>query len=77
MHPDLRSTSALDEAVCTADVLVMGVPSHGFRSALEEVAQCLRPWVPVVSLTKGLEAGTKLRMSQVVHEVLPGHPWPC
>jgi glycerol-3-phosphate dehydrogenase (NAD(P)+) len=25
-------------------------------------------------LTKGLEAGSKLRMSQVVHEVLPGHP---
>jgi glycerol-3-phosphate dehydrogenase (NAD(P)+) len=28
----------------------------------------------VVSLTKGLEMGTRLRMSQVVHEVLPGHP---
>jgi len=74
LHPNLSATSALDEAVCPADVLVMGVPSHGFRSALEEVAPLLRPWVPVVSLTKGLEAGTKMRMSQVIHEVLPGHP---
>ena len=57
-----------------ADVLVMGVPSHGFRAALEEVAAYLRPWVPVVSLTKGLELGTRLRMSEVITEVVPGHP---
>jgi glycerol-3-phosphate dehydrogenase (NAD(P)+) len=74
LHPELESTSSMADAVCTADVLVMGVPSHGFRATLEEVATCLRPWVPVVSLTKGLEMGTRLRMSQVVHEVLPGHP---
>ena len=35
----------------------------------------LRPWVPVVSLTKGLEQGTRLRMTEVVNEVLPGHPY--
>jgi glycerol-3-phosphate dehydrogenase (NAD(P)+) len=34
----------------------------------------VRPWVPVVSLTKGLESGTRLRMTEVVNEVLPGHP---
>jgi len=74
LNPRLRATSSLDEAVCDADVLVMGVPSHGFRETLERVATCLRPWVPVVSLTKGLEQGSRLRMSQVVHEVMPGHP---
>jgi glycerol-3-phosphate dehydrogenase (NAD(P)+) len=30
--------------------------------------------VPVVSLVKGLEQGTNMRMSQIVDEVLPGHP---
>ena len=74
LHPELRATAVLDEAVCIADVVVMGVPSHGFRAALEQVSPCIRPWVPVVSLAKGLEQGTKLRMSQVVNEVLPGHP---
>jgi glycerol-3-phosphate dehydrogenase (NAD(P)+) len=74
LHPELRATAVLDEAVCVADVVVMGVPSHGFRAALEQVSPCIRPWVPVVSLAKGLEQGTKLRMSQVVNEVLPGHP---
>jgi glycerol-3-phosphate dehydrogenase (NAD(P)+) len=70
----LRATADLEEAVRQADVLVMGVPSQGFRSALEAVKVFLRPWVPVVSLAKGLEVGTKLRMSQLIEEVLPGHP---
>ena len=42
-----------------ADVIVMGVPSHGFRGVLTDLAKDLRPWVPVVSLVKGLEQGTK------------------
>ena len=54
--------------------IVMGVPSHGFRGVLTELAKELRPWVPVVSLVKGLEQGTNYRMSQIVDEVLPGHP---
>jgi glycerol-3-phosphate dehydrogenase (NAD(P)+) len=70
----LRATADLEEAVRGADLLVMGVPSLGFRSALEAVKPFLRPWVPVISLAKGLELGSKLRMSQVVEEVLPGHP---
>ncbi len=70
----LRATSDFSEAANCADVIVMGVPSHGFRSVLTELAKELRPWVPVVSLVKGLEQGTNMRMSQIVEEVLPGHP---
>ena len=73
--PDaLRATSSLEEAVAGCDVVVMGVPSHGFRAVLAEVAPHVRPWVPVVSLTKGLEQGTLKRMSEVVRDELPGHP---
>jgi glycerol-3-phosphate dehydrogenase (NAD(P)+) len=75
LHPALRATSSFEDAVTQADVLVMGVPSHGFRSTLEQVAEHLRAWVPVVSLTKGLEQGTRLRMTEIVTEVLPGHPY--
>ena len=70
----LRATTDFSEAANCADVIVMGVPSHGFRSVLTELAKELRPWVPVVSLVKGLEQGTNMRMSQIVGEVLPGHP---
>ena len=69
----LRATNDFAEAANCADVIVMGVPSHGFRGVLVELAKELRPWVPVVSLVKGLEQGTNMRMSQIVEEV-PGHP---
>ena len=57
----LRATSSLEEAVSSADVLVMAVPSHGFRQVLEEAKPFLRQWVIVVSMAKGLEAGSMLR----------------
>jgi glycerol-3-phosphate dehydrogenase (NAD(P)+) len=70
----LEATSDLARAVGEADVLVMGVPSHGMRSTLRELAPHVRPWIPVVSLAKGLEEGTQLRMTEVISEELPGHP---
>jgi glycerol-3-phosphate dehydrogenase (NAD(P)+) len=70
----LRATSSLEEAIEHADVLVVGVPSHGIRATLGEAAPYVRPWVPIVSLAKGLEAGTRLRPTQIIAEVLPGHP---
>jgi glycerol-3-phosphate dehydrogenase (NAD(P)+) len=75
LHPDLRATASMAEAVSTADLLVMGVPSHGFRDALGAASDHLRPWVPVVSLAKGLEQGTRLRMTEVIRDVVPGHPY--
>lgn len=70
----LSATADLAEAVRNADVIVMGIPSHNFRATLTDVGKHIRPWVPVISLTKGLEAGTQARMTQIVMEVLPGHP---
>src|SRR4051812_6824738 len=46
LSPGLRATAAFAEAATTADVVVLGVPSHGFRGVLEELAKELRPWVP-------------------------------
>jgi glycerol-3-phosphate dehydrogenase (NAD(P)+) len=74
LPPTLRATADMGEVVAGADVLVMGVPSHSFRSVLEEAKVHLRPWVPVISLTKGLELSSGKRMTELIEEVLPGHP---
>ncbi len=74
LHPELRATTDLSEVVGDADVLVMGVPSAGFRETLREVRPHLRPWVPVVSLAKGLELGSRKRMTDVPEADLSGHP---
>lgn len=73
--PDgLSITSDLSEAVGDADVVVMGVPSHGFRDVAGQIAAHIRPWVPVVSLSKGLERSSLKRMSEVISDEIPGHP---
>jgi len=71
---ELEATSELVAAVDGASMLVVAVPTHGFRDVLAEAAPGVAAGVPVVSLAKGFEQGTDLRMSQVVAEVLPGHP---
>ena len=74
LHDDLSASTDLAAVVSKADVLVMGVPSSGFRQTLVEVRPHLRPLVPVVSLAKGFEVGSRKRMTQLVAEELPGHP---
>jgi len=70
----LAATSDLAAAVGASELVVMGVPSQYFRAVLEQVKPHIRPGTPVVSLTKGLELDSHLRMSQVIGQVLPGHP---
>lgn len=70
----LRATGSLAEAVEGAQVVLMAVPSHGFREVLGQAASSLSPGAAVVSLTKGIEIGTNLRMSEVIGQVAPGHP---
>ena len=60
--------------MCGADLVVVGVPTSGSGRCSSDAAPAMRPWIPVVSLSKGLEQGTHLRMTQVIKEVVPGHP---
>lgn len=71
---ELRGSADLEEVVGDADVVVMAVPSHGFREVVHAAAPMVRPWVPIVSLTKGLERATGKRMTEVVADELSGHP---
>ncbi len=75
LPPALRPTATLAEAVEGAGVIVMAVPSHGFRAVLAEAATHMPAGVPVVSLTKGVERGTLARMTEVIADVAPSHPY--
>jgi len=74
LSESLTATISISKAVKKADVIVMGVPAQSFRHVLEEAKPHIRPWVPIVSLSKGLERGTKMRMTEIIEEVMPGHP---
>jgi glycerol-3-phosphate dehydrogenase (NAD(P)+) len=72
--PDaLAATASLEEAVLDSALVIMAVPSHGFRTVLSDLAGFLAPGAPVVSLAKGLEQGSHLRMTEVIAQVVPDH----
>jgi glycerol-3-phosphate dehydrogenase (NAD(P)+) len=74
LTPSLDASTSIRETVSGADVIVVGVPSQCFRQVLTDARHAIRPWVPIVSLSKGLEQGTRMRMTEIIEEVLPGHP---
>ena len=74
LHPALWATADIAAAAGGADAVVMGVPSHGFRDTLRLLGPHVGERTPIVSLTKGLEASTQQRMTEVVADELPGRP---
>jgi glycerol-3-phosphate dehydrogenase (NAD(P)+) len=74
LTPSLKASNSIKETVQEADVIVMGVPAQSFRKVLEEAKPHIRPWVPIINLAKGLEISTKMRMTEIVNEIMPGHP---
>jgi len=70
----LVATGTLEETLRGADIVVMAIPSQGFRQVLIDARPHIPAGVPIVSLTKGLEAGTRMRMTEIVKQELPGHP---
>lgn len=74
LNNDLKASNSIKETVQNADVVVVGVPSQFFRDVIKKAKPHIRPWVPIVSLAKGLELDTKMRMTEIIEEELPGHP---
>ncbi|MGH8944699.1 MAG: NAD(P)H-dependent glycerol-3-phosphate dehydrogenase [Acidimicrobiia bacterium] len=70
----LNATSDLAAAVPGAELLVMAVPSHGFRQIFTQLTPLLQEGVIVLSLTKGIEQETLATMTRIVAEVAPGVP---
>src|SRR5450759_1659626 len=72
--PDtLHATNDLGQACAGAGVVVLAVPSHGMRAVLDAAAPAIAPDTPVISLSKGVEQDTHLRMTEVIADVLTGH----
>ncbi|HJU80603.1 MAG TPA: NAD(P)H-dependent glycerol-3-phosphate dehydrogenase [Acidimicrobiia bacterium] len=67
----LEATADLKEAVAGATIVAIAVPSHRFADVLAHIR--LGDEVPIVSLTKGIEAETLRRMTEVVADLRPEH----
>ena len=54
--------------VAGQEVVVMATPSFGVRSTAGEIKKYLSPEMTIVSVSKGIEKGTSLRLTQVIQE---------
>ena len=70
----LTITSDVAAAVESAGLVVVAVPSHGFREVLEAAKEFMDSDTRVISLSKGVERGSQLRMTEVASDVLPLDP---
>jgi glycerol-3-phosphate dehydrogenase (NAD(P)+) len=75
LPPLVQPDASLDHALAGVRYVIVAVPSHGLREVVREAA----PFVPadavIVSATKGIEAETLHRMSDVIREETRGrHP---
>ncbi len=66
----LRATSSLQAALANAEQVYLSIPSQELRSCLLEVKDLIPADVPVISLMKGVENGTGMRMSEVIADAL-------
>ncbi len=74
LEAGLLAVSDLEKAVCNRDIILVAIPSHSFRSVLQQI----KPFITsqaVVSLTKGIEANTFSFMSDIIREELPEVPY--
>lgn len=69
---NITATSDLSVASKGADAVVLATPSTHLRTISHELADTVGEELPVVVLTKGIEAGSGLLMSEVVADEL-GH----
>jgi glycerol-3-phosphate dehydrogenase (NAD(P)+) len=60
------TVSADPAAIASAELVVFAVPSAHLRATVERVGPAIGPEADILSVVKGLEAGTLLRMSEVI-----------
>jgi glycerol-3-phosphate dehydrogenase (NAD(P)+) len=66
-------TTDMEQAVQSAEILILAVPSEHLRAICRSMAPMLVTGQAIVSATKGIEDHSCLRMSQVIAEVLAEH----
>lgn len=67
---NITATLSAEQALSGADFVVVGLPSQVVRANLQQWKSSIPASAVLVSLIKGIEIGTSMRMSEVIAEVL-------
>jgi glycerol-3-phosphate dehydrogenase (NAD(P)+) len=66
LPPGVRATSDADEALSGAPTVLLAVPAQTMRASLQQWTGLFAAGATLVSLAKGIELNTLMRMSQVI-----------
>lgn len=68
LHPELKVTSDLEEAVDGCKIVFVAIPSKSFREVVQRVAPLLADGTMLISTTKGVEQDGFHLMSDILRE---------
>ncbi|MBC2643697.1 MULTISPECIES: NAD(P)H-dependent glycerol-3-phosphate dehydrogenase [unclassified Rhodococcus (in: high G+C Gram-positive bacteria)] len=74
LPPSLTATDDARAALDGADIVVLAVPSQSLRDNLQVWSPMIPEDATMLSLAKGIETGTLMRMSQVIIQVTGADP---
>ncbi|MCC6399044.1 MAG: NAD(P)-dependent glycerol-3-phosphate dehydrogenase [Bacteroidetes bacterium] len=69
--PEVSVTGDVKEAVSGAEMIVAAVPSQYLRSVMANLRSLSLNDVSLVNVAKGIEVGTLMTMSEMLHDTLP------
>lgn len=70
----VRATDDIDDALADADIITYVAPSHALRDVAASGARAVKRDAVLVVASKGIERESLEIMTDVVAEVVPGHP---
>jgi glycerol-3-phosphate dehydrogenase (NAD(P)+) len=71
MPENILYSSDMEECVNGAQVVILATPSHTIRQTATTLSGCIKKEQIITIISKGIEEGTFLRLSQIVKELIP------
>lgn len=74
LDKNVKGVTDIDEAISSADYIILSVPSHAIREVCSKISSKVSKEQIIISIAKGIEEQTKMRLSEVIKEELPDNP---
>ena len=68
---NIQATTDRKAAVAEAEIIILAVPSRAVAETVRDFSPYFKTWQILVNVAKGLEPGTLLRLSDVIHREAP------
>ncbi|MDP4177012.1 MAG: NAD(P)H-dependent glycerol-3-phosphate dehydrogenase [Bacillota bacterium] len=70
----IKAYTNMKEALKDSKFIVLAVPSHVIRNISKKLSEFIEQGQIIISIAKGIEEGTDIRLSEVVSQELPSNP---